>query len=125
MKNRAYFQYWESFEVIVNRIKDIEEREHFRKIIINYGLYGEEPAGLSELEDMAWAIVKDMIDQQKHRRQVNANNAKKTPPAEEPAVTIRVNNGGEDIARQAEKSARFQNRQRTRSPHTSKKRATT
>lgn len=75
MTKRAYFQYWESFEVVINKISDIEEREHFRKIIINYGLYGQEPAGLSELEEMAFTIIKDMIDQQKHRRQVNAENA--------------------------------------------------
>ena len=80
---KAYFQYYETFENILEKIKDIEEREHMRKTIINYGLYGTLPAGLSELEEMAWTICKDLIDQQHHRREVNAANraGKKTEPA--------------------------------------------
>ena len=85
MKN-AYFQYYETFENILEKIKDIEEREHMRKTIINYGLHGTLPAGLSELEEMAWTICKDLIDQQIHRRKVNAANRKKT--AAEPAEEI-------------------------------------
>lgn len=80
---KAYFQYYETFENILEKIKDIEEREHMRKTIINYGLYGTLPAGLSELEEMAWTICKDLIDQQQHRREVNAANraGKKSEPA--------------------------------------------
>ena len=80
---KAYFQYYETFENILEKIKDIEEREHMRKTIINYGLYGTLPAGLSELEEMAWTICKDLIDQQIHRREVNAANraGKKAEPA--------------------------------------------
>lgn len=80
---KAYFQYYETFENILEKIKDIEEREHMRKTIINYGLYGILPAGLSELEEMAWTICKDLIDQQHHRREVNAANraGKKAEPA--------------------------------------------
>ena len=74
---KAYFQYYETFENILKKIKDIEEREHMRKTIINYGLYGTLPAGLSELEEMAWTICKDLIDQQYHRREVNAANRAK------------------------------------------------
>lgn len=89
---KAYFQYYETFEVILEKIKDSEEREHMRHTIINYGLYGTEPAGLSELEEMAWTICKDLIDQQYRRRETNAQNraAKKTDttaeaePAPEP-----------------------------------------
>ena len=80
---KAYFQYYETFENILEKIKDIEEREFMRKTIINYGLYGTLPAGLSELEEMAWTICKDLIDQQRHRREVNAANraGKKAEPA--------------------------------------------
>ena len=80
---RAYFQYYETFENVLEKIKDLEEREHMRKTIINYGLYGTLPAGLSELEEMAWTICKDLIDQQQHRREVNAANraGKKSAPA--------------------------------------------
>lgn len=80
---KAYFQYYETFENILEKIKDIEEREHMRKTIIHYGLYGTLPAGLSELEEMAWTICKDLIDQQHHRREVNAANraGKKAEPA--------------------------------------------
>ena len=80
---KAYFQYYETFENILEKIKDIEEREYMRKIIINYGLYGTLPAGLSELEEMAWTICKELIDQQHHRREVNAANraGKKAEPA--------------------------------------------
>ena len=79
---KAYFQYYETFENILEKIKDIEEREHMRKTIINYGLYGILPASLSELEEMAWTICKDLIDQQIHRREVNAANraGKKAEP---------------------------------------------
>lgn len=82
---KAYFQYYETFENVLEKIKDIEEREHMRKIIINYGLYGTLPAGLSELEEMAWIICKDLIDQQYHRREVNAANraGKKAEPQPE------------------------------------------
>lgn len=88
---KAYFQYYETFENILEKIKDIEEREFMRKTIINYGLYGILPASLSELEEMAWTICKDLIDQQHHRREVNAANraGKKAEPAtnqENPAV---------------------------------------
>ena len=80
---KAYFQYYETFENILEKIKDIEEREHMRQTIINYGLYGTLPAGLSELEEMAWTICKDLIDQQHHSREVNAANraGKKAEPA--------------------------------------------
>ena len=80
---KAYLQYYETFEIVLEKIKDIEEREHMRKTIINYGLYGTLPAGLSELEEMAWTICKDLIDQQIHRREVNAANraGKKAEPA--------------------------------------------
>ena len=80
---KAYFQYYETFEIVIEKIKDIEEREHMRKTIINYGLYGTLPADLSELEEMAWTICKDLIDQQHHRREVNAANraGKKSEPA--------------------------------------------
>lgn len=80
---KAYFQYYETFENVLEKIKDVEEREHMRKTIINYGLYGTQPADLSELEEMAWIICKDLIDQQTHRREVNAANraGKKAEPA--------------------------------------------
>lgn len=84
---KAYFQYYETFENILEKIKDIEEREHMRKTIINYGLYGTEPAGFySESMEIAWTICKDLIDQQQHRREVNAANRRKQPA--EPAAII-------------------------------------
>ena len=89
---KAYFQYYETFENVLEKIKDVEEREHMRKTIINYGLYGTLPAGLSELEEMAWIICKDLIDQQHHRREVNAANraGKKAEP-----TTPEENSAGE------------------------------
>lgn len=80
---KAYFQYYETFENIILKINDVEEREFLRAAVIQYGLFGLEPAGLNELEDMAFTIIKEMIDQQQHRRQVNAANrtGKKANPA--------------------------------------------
>ncbi len=80
---KAYFQYYETFENILEKIKDDTAREHFRRVIIRYGLYGTEPHGLTEIEDMAWGIIKDLIDQQQHRREINAANraAKKAETA--------------------------------------------
>ena len=94
---KAYFQYYETFENVLEKIKDIEEREHMRKTIINYGLYGTLPADLSELEEMAWTICKDLIDQQQHRREVNAAN--RAGKKADPTVIIRINNGAEEIER--------------------------
>lgn len=72
---KAYFQYYETFEIILAKIKDAEEREFMRVTIINYGLYGTEPADFySEAMEMAWTICKELIDQQMHRREVNAAN---------------------------------------------------
>ena len=71
---KAYFQYYETFENILEKIKNETAREHFRRVIIRYGLYGQEPSGLTEIEDMAWGIIKDLIDQQQHRREVNRDN---------------------------------------------------
>ena len=70
---KAYFQYYETFEKIVQKFKDEAQQDAFRKKIINYGLFGIEPE-LTELEDMVWEVVKDMIDSQMHRREVNAAN---------------------------------------------------
>ena len=81
---KAYFQYYETFEIIIEKIKDIEEREWLRKVIIQYGLHGIEPESFnSEALEIAWTICKDLIDQQQHRREVNAANraGKKAEPA--------------------------------------------
>ena len=72
---KAYFQYYETFENILEKIKDIEEREWLRKVIIQYGLHGTAPDTFnSEALEIAWTICKDLIDQQHHRREVNAAN---------------------------------------------------
>lgn len=93
---KAYFQYYETFENIVEQIPDAESREAFRKKIINYGLYGTTPELNGELESMAWVIIKDLIDQQLHRREINRANRsgkkaealkpKETPKAERPTL---------------------------------------
>ena len=82
---KAYFQYYETFENIVEQIPDAEGREAFRKKIIQYGLHGTEPEINGELEGMAWVIIKDLIDQQQHRREINRANrtTKKPEPAPE------------------------------------------
>lgn len=87
---KAYFQYYETFEDILAKIKDSVKRDAFRRVIIRYGLYGTIPTGLTEIEDMAWGIVKDLIDQQLHRREVNRANrsgkaTEKKPEAEKTA----------------------------------------
>ena len=80
---RAYFQYYETFGNVLEKIKDIEEREWLRKVIIQYGLHGTAPESFnSEALEIAWTICKDLIDQQIHRREVNAANraGKKAEP---------------------------------------------
>ena len=80
---KAYFQYYETFEIVIEKIKDIEEREWLRKVIIQYGLHGTAPESFnSEALEIAWTICKDLIDQQIHRREVNAANraGKKADP---------------------------------------------
>ena len=81
---KAYFQYYETFETVIGKIKDIEEREWLRKVIINYGLHGTTPESFhTEALEIAWTVCKDLIDQQQHRREVNAANrvGKKSAPA--------------------------------------------
>lgn len=75
---RAYFSYYETFETIIAKFKTAEEREAFRKKLITYGLYGTEPEDMTELEDMAWTLCRELIDQQQNRREINAQNAKKS-----------------------------------------------
>lgn len=75
---RAYFSYYETFETIIAKFKTPEEREAFRKKLITYGLYGTEPEDMTELEDMAWTLCRELIDQQQNRREINAQNAKKS-----------------------------------------------
>ena len=80
---KAYFQYYETFEIVIEKIKDIEEREWLRKVIIQYGLHGTAPESFnSEALEIAWTVCKDLIDQQQHRREVNAANraGKKAEP---------------------------------------------
>ena len=81
---KAYFQYYETFEIVIEKIKDIEEREWLRKVIIQYGLHGTAPESFhTEALEIAWTVCKDLIDQQQHRREVNAANraGKKAEPA--------------------------------------------
>ena len=80
---KAYFQYYETFEIVIEKIKDIQERQWLRKVIIQYGLHGTAPESFnSEALEIAWTICKDLIDQQIHRREVNAANraGKKAEP---------------------------------------------
>ena len=84
---KAYFQYYETFEKIVQKFDTAEEREHFRSAIINYGLHGDEPTDLNERELFVWDIVQDLIDDQVHRRETNRDNASKARKAEETAPT--------------------------------------
>ena len=81
---KAYFQYYETFEIVIEKIKDIEEREWLRKVIIQYGLHGTAPESFhTEALEIAWTVCKELIDQQTHRREVNAANraGKKAEPA--------------------------------------------
>lgn len=95
---KAYFQYYETFENVLEKIKDIEEREWLRKVIIQYGLHGTAPESFhSEALEIAWTICKELIDQQQHRREVNAAN--RAGKKAEPSVIIRINNGAEEIER--------------------------
>lgn len=91
---RAYFQYYETFEKVVQQFTSPESQNQFRSKIIAYGLYGTEPDSLDDKESIAWVFIKDLIDDQVHRREVQAaNRAKRNiPPAysngepEEPAA---------------------------------------
>ena len=100
MKSKAYFQYYETFENILEKIKDDTAREHFRRVIIRYGLYGTEPHGLTDIEEMAWTICKDLIDAQQHRREVNRANAtgKRTKAEPKPTAPRFVKPTVEDVA---------------------------
>ena len=83
---KAYFQYYETFENIVKKFDNPIEREAFREKIINYGLFGIEPEINGALEDMAWEIIKDIIDQQVHRREVNRANRLGKQKEERPEI---------------------------------------
>jgi hypothetical protein len=87
--SKAYFQYYETFEKVTEKLPTLDQREHFRKAVVNYGLYGTEPDGMDMLEEMAWTICKELIDQQRHRREVNAENAAKAKPEAKPAARFK------------------------------------
>lgn len=80
---RAYFQYYETFEKVVQQFKTPDAQAKFRSKIIEYGLYGTEPDELDDHEGIAWVFIKDLIDDQVHRREVQAANRAKriTQPA--------------------------------------------
>lgn len=82
---KAYFQYYETFEAIVRKFKTAEERESIRTKIISYGLFGEIPENLSDKEELVWDVISDLIDSQRHRREINSENrrTKKTSGNEE------------------------------------------
>lgn len=86
---KAYFQYYETFEKIVQKFKSEADQNAFRQKIIEYGLFGTEPE-LNELENMVWDVVKDMIDSQLHRREVNAENRTGKRKEEAPAEAQEV-----------------------------------
>lgn len=71
---KAYFQYYETFENIVQKFPTAEERDALRSKIINYGLFGTEPETLSDKEELVWVFIQDLIDDQVHRREVNQAN---------------------------------------------------
>ncbi len=71
---KAYFQYYETFETVVQKFKTSEERDAMRSKIINYGLFGIEPESLNDKEEMVWDVLKDLIDDQIHRRETNTSN---------------------------------------------------
>lgn len=85
---KAYFQYYETFENLVQKFKTAEEREKFRGYIINYGLHGEEPTEeLSEAMTIGFEVVKELIDDQIHRREINRANREKKKIKTETSAT--------------------------------------
>lgn len=76
-ERKAYFQYYETFEKIVQKFQTAEERDEIRTHIVSYGLYGIEPETMGDKEQLVWDIIKDMIDDQVHRREVNRQNREK------------------------------------------------
>lgn len=74
---KAYFQYYESFENILQNFQNPEEQNFVRLLIINYGLFGTLPENLTEIQNMAFCVIKEMIDDQVHRRETNIKNAQK------------------------------------------------
>ena len=74
---KAYFQYYETFEVILEKIQLKDQRDEMRHAIIDYGLYGKVPQSMTEVEDIVFTICRDIIDQQRHRCEINTQNAAK------------------------------------------------
>lgn len=95
---KAYFQYYETFELIVQKFKTPEERDAMRSKIINYGLFGIEPESLSDKEEFVWDIIKDLIDEQLHRREVcTSNGSKKSKSKENICFSEKANESKENI----------------------------
>ena len=88
---KAYFQYYETFELIVQKFKTPEERDAMRSKIINYGLFGIEPESLSDKEEFVWDIIKDLIDEQLHRREVCTSNGSKKSKSKENICSAELN----------------------------------
>ena len=93
---KAYFQYYETFELIVQKFKTPEERDAMRSKIINYGLFGIEPESLSDKEEFVWDIIKDLIDEQLHRREVCTSNGSKKSKSKENICFSEKANGSEE-----------------------------
>lgn len=114
---RAYFQYYETFEVVVQKFKTSEERDAMRSKIISYGLFGIEPESLTDREEMVWDVIKDLIDDQMYRREVNTSNGKCRKRTEKkPAVKTEndfnasdeIEETESDFIEESEKESRFE-----------------
>ena len=58
-----YFTFTEDLVHCVNLFLTAEERAVFLKIITNYGLYGIEPAKLTNEQAQVWPTAKKIIDE--------------------------------------------------------------
>lgn len=60
---KLYFNWAEGLENCINLFLTAEERAVFVKIITDYGLYGIEPAKLTNEQAQVWPAAKKIIDE--------------------------------------------------------------
>lgn len=77
MTSKAYFQFYQTFFEAIERLPE-ERQLGFYKKLVKYGLFGEaDDVEISSDDETAFFILKEMIDNQRRRREASQENGRK------------------------------------------------
>lgn len=77
MSNKEIFVFYRSYNNAIQRIQKPTLKLQAYEIIINYGLYGDEPQTDNDTLLAMFELIKPIIDNNNKRRQINTENGRK------------------------------------------------